>query len=196
MLGSSLAQLGAIPAIPSQEKVIFLQLPPFPQAIDSEEKPSFLNYKTTHAVGTFLHELPTMHFVFNPEIFPVPTQGTNTPPLGGRGDPLAVPGGCGHAWGLDQPPMSSRFASLSVLQGAPGHHHGEDQSLGRPVAARLCFLQKIEGSMALPEVPLVFILAFPHAVRAAAVAHGPGVLQPVAASGRPCPLLFWGSQGH
>lgn len=77
MLGSSVAQLRATPAIPSQEKVIFLQSPPFPQAIDLEEKPSFLNYETTHAVGTFLHELPTMHFAFNPEIFPVPKAPTH-----------------------------------------------------------------------------------------------------------------------
>lgn len=89
----------------------FFLVTTFPQAIDLEEKPSFPNYKTTHAVGTFSHELPMMCFAFNPEIFPVPTQGTNTASLGGRGDPLAVPGGRGHAWGQDQPPTSGRFAS-------------------------------------------------------------------------------------
>lgn len=58
-----------------------------------------------------------MFFAFNPEIFPVPTQGTNTPSLCGRWDPLAVLGGCGHAWGVDQPPMSARFAPEREHQG-------------------------------------------------------------------------------
>lgn len=97
-----------------------------------------------------------MCFAFNPEVLPVPTQGTSTPSPGGTGDPPAVLGGRGHAWGLDQPPTSGRSASLSALQGAPGHHHGEDQSLDLPVAARLCFLQKTEGSLALPKVPHIY----------------------------------------
>lgn len=162
-----------------------MQLPPFPRATDLEEKPSFPNYKSAHAVGTFSHELPTMHFAFNPDIFfPVPTQSTNTPSLGGRGDPLAVPGGCGRAWGLDQPPTCGRFASLPVLQGAPGHHCGEDQSLDLPVAARLCFLQKAEGSEALPKVPLLFFSSFSTCCPCCSRHTRPWC---AAASGSPCP---------
>lgn len=79
-----------------------------------------------------------MCFAFNPEVLPVPTQDTSTPSLGGTGDPPAVLGGGGHAWDW----ISDRSASLSALQGAPGHHHSEDQSLELPVAARLCFFAK------------------------------------------------------
>lgn len=190
MLGSSLPQLRAIPAIPSKEKGFFFTVTTFTQAIDLEEKPSFPNYKTTHAVGTFLHELPMMCSAFNPEIFPAPTQGTNRSSLGGRGNPLAVLGGCGHAWELDQPPTSGRFASLSVLQIYQGITTVRIRAWIYLLQPGCAFCKRLKAAWPCLKSLLIFFLACPHAVHAAAVTHSPGVSQPVAAPASPLLLPF------